>query len=166
MRSPVRRALTASALAATLSAAVLVPLAAAAAPAGVGARNVIVVLGDQHAKLPISAGTRSPRALAAQHDQAPLLAAARRAGVRDLHSFTVVNSFEARATPAQISQLAADPAVRAIYRTARSACRTSRPATRPERQPAQPPAQPVAWRPATGARATRRSQCWSRKPCN
>src|SRR3954454_22469598 len=97
-----RRVLFASALSAGVVAATLGPVAAQAAPGGAAgtgaqqpAQDVIVVLHNQHTDLSITKGQRSPRIDAAQRDQAPVIASAKRAGVTNVHGFKTVNGFAA-----------------------------------------------------------------------
>jgi hypothetical protein len=90
------------------------PAAVAAATTAAG-HGVIVVLKDQHTNLAIAKGHSSPRVLAAQQDQTPVIAMAQRAGVRNIHGFKALNGFAATANPAQIAQLSADPSVAAVY---------------------------------------------------
>jgi hypothetical protein len=78
-------------------------------------RDVIIVLRDQHTNLQAGKGTSSPRALANRASQAPVLALAQSAGVRNLHAYNNVNELSAAVTDAQAQALKADPAVAAIY---------------------------------------------------
>src|SRR3954468_21372119 len=75
------------------------PLAAPAteprATAGQPARGVIVMLRNQHTDLSITRGATSPRVAAARKDQAPVIATAKRFGVRDIRGFRTVNAFAA-----------------------------------------------------------------------
>src|SRR5262249_53998101 len=113
------RALIASAVVAGLAVTSLAwTSATAASPGAAGAaaptRSVIVLLRDQHTDLQAAKGMSSPRALAAQRDQAPLLASARAMGVRNRRRSSIANGFAAPVPAAQASQLAADPSVAAI----------------------------------------------------
>ncbi|MDT4989501.1 MAG: hypothetical protein QOI74_3595, partial [Micromonosporaceae bacterium] len=117
-----RRVLFASAVSVGVVAATLSPVAAQAAPGGTPgaganqpATDVIVMLRNQHTDLSITKGKRSPRTDAAQRDQAPLIAKARQSGAGNLRGFSTVNGFAAKATPAQVATLSADPAVQAVY---------------------------------------------------
>jgi peptidase inhibitor I9 len=83
-------------------------------PAG-PARDVIVVLRNQHTNLPSGKGTNSARAQANRADQASAFSFARAHGVKQLHGFNAVNEFAATVTPAQQQALAADPAVAAVF---------------------------------------------------
>jgi Subtilase family/Peptidase inhibitor I9 len=108
----------ASVMTAGLVAAAVPPGAALAGPhadAAQPTQGVIVVLRNQHTDLSIARGGNSPRVQAAQRDQVPVIAAARRAGVRDIHGFKTVNGFAAAATPTQVASLKADPSVAAVY---------------------------------------------------
>src|SRR5215468_566429 len=114
-----RRALIASAVVAGLAVTSLAWTSATAAkPGAEGATaptsSVIVLLHNQHTDLPAAKGMSSPRALAAQRDQAPLLASARAMGARNLHQFSVVNGFAATVTAAEANRLAADPSIAGI----------------------------------------------------
>src|SRR4051794_16459585 len=122
MPSLAGRVLLASAVSAGVVAAAAIPAVAYAGPGSPalagdhqGARNVIVMLRNQHTDLSITKGTRSPRVDAVQHDEAPLMATAQRSGVRNVQGFKTVNAFTGQATPAQIAALSADPAVQAVY---------------------------------------------------
>src|SRR6266508_5529195 len=117
-----RRMLAASAISIGVVMATLGPESAQAGPggnagtnAGQPAQDVIVVLRDQHSDLGLVKGQRSPRVEAAQRDQAPVIATARRAGARNVRGFKVVNGFTATVTPDQAAQIAADPAVRTVF---------------------------------------------------
>src|SRR5262245_26474535 len=119
MLSKARRAFGASAISIGVVMAILGPEVAQAGPGGGAATNagrpaqdVIVVLRDQHSDLEIVKGQRSPRVDAAQRDQAPVMAAASRAGARNVRGFKVVNGFKATVTADQAARIAADPAVR------------------------------------------------------
>jgi hypothetical protein len=87
----------------------------AATNAGQPSQNVIVVFRNQHTDLGIVKGQASPRLDAAQRDQAPVIAGARKAGVRNIHGFKVLNGFAATVTADQAAQIAADPAVAAVF---------------------------------------------------
>jgi hypothetical protein len=113
-----------SAIALTASLALVaagVGTAVAAQPSGPAAgggktSNVIVVLRNQHTNLSISRGHgASPRSNAYHADQAPVITKARDAGAKNLHGFDTVNAVAATVTSAQSSELAADPAVAAVY---------------------------------------------------
>src|SRR5215475_4801699 len=112
------RLLLASALVAGLAASSIAWSSAAAAPkpasSNASAQNVIVLLRDQHTKLAVGKSNSSARVRAAQQDQAPLLADAKRLGARNVRGFTLVNGFAASMTAAQASAVAANPAVAAI----------------------------------------------------
>ncbi|HKE65476.1 MAG TPA: S8 family serine peptidase [Micromonosporaceae bacterium] len=112
------RVLLASALAAGLAASSIAWSSATAAPGATNAsglaRNVIVLLRDQHTNLAVGRSMSSARVLAAQRDQAPLVASAKKMGARNVRGFTLVNGFAANMTPAQMSSLASNPAVAAI----------------------------------------------------
>src|SRR6478672_3686822 len=115
-----RRALIASAVVAGLAVTSLAWTSATAAnPGAAGAdaptRSVIVLLRNQHTDLQAAKGMSSPRALAARHDQAPLLASARAMGARNLRQFSIVNGFAATVTAAQADRLATDPSVAGIF---------------------------------------------------
>jgi hypothetical protein len=118
-----RGAITASLLSLGVLTAAAYPAMAMAAPpvvklpatAGQPARGVIVMLRNQHKDLSVTRSTNSPRAKANRKDQAPVIARAKSAGLRNLHGFTSVNAFAATATAAQVSALAADPTVAAVY---------------------------------------------------
>jgi hypothetical protein len=117
-----KRVLSASVLSAGVVAATLSPVAAHAVPGGAAgpsaqqpAQDVIVVLRNQHTDLSIAKGQRSPRIDAAQRDQAPAMASAKRVGMTNLRGFKTINGFAGKATPAQAAQLAADPAVQGVF---------------------------------------------------
>src|SRR5512140_2025808 len=90
------------------------PVVKLPATAGQSARGVIVMLRNQHKDLSVTRSANSPRAQADKKDQAPLIARARTAGLRDLHGFASVNAFAATATSAQITALTAEPSVAAV----------------------------------------------------
>jgi hypothetical protein len=123
MPFPARGVLTASFISLGVLTAAAYPASAMAAPpvvklpatAGQSTRGVIVMLRNQHKDLSVTRSTNSPRAQADKKDQAPLIARAKTAGVRNLHGFSSVNAFAATATNAQIAALAADPSVVAVY---------------------------------------------------
>ena len=123
MPFPARGALTASLISLGVLTAAAYPASAMAAPpvvklpatAGQSTRGVIVMLRNQHKDLSVTRSTSSPRAQADKKDQAPLIARAKTAGVRNLHGYSSVNAFAATATSAQIAALAADPSVAAVY---------------------------------------------------
>src|SRR5438067_10044838 len=117
-----KRVLSASVLSAGVVAATLSPVAAHAVPGGAAgpsaqqpAQDVIVVLRNQHTDLSITKGQRSPRIDAAQRDQAPAMDSAKRAGMTNLRGFKTINGFAGKATPAQVAQLSADPAVQGVF---------------------------------------------------
>jgi hypothetical protein len=118
-----RGAITASLVSLGVLTAAAYPAMAMAAPpvvklpatAGQSTRGIIVMLRNQHKDLSVTRSTNSPRAKADRKDQAPVIARATSAGMRNLHGFTSVNAFAATATTAQISALAADPSVAAVY---------------------------------------------------
>jgi len=119
-----KRTRIASAVAVGLLSATIGPIAGAAhaapsrAPApdaGQASQNVIVVLRNQHADLAMAKGARSARTDAGQRDQKPLIAKAQKLGAHNVRGFKTVNAFAAAATPAQVSELSADPAVAAVY---------------------------------------------------
>ena len=123
MPSLAGRVLLASAVSAgVVAAAAAIPAVAYAGPGAAalagdhqGARDVIVMLRNQHTDLSITKGGRSPRVDAVQRDEAPVMATAQRSGVHNVHGFKTVNAFSGQATPAQIAALSADPAVQAVY---------------------------------------------------
>ena len=77
--------------------------------------NVIVVLRDQHTDLTTRKGRSSPRLSALRTDQAGLIATAKAHGAKNLRGFDTVNGVAATVTADQAAQLAADPAVAAVY---------------------------------------------------
>ena len=108
-------ATTASAAPPVGAATPVAPAAVTPASTAAAAHGVIVVLKNQHSNLAITKGHASPRTVAAQQDQAPIIAKAQRVGARNIHGFKALNGFAATATPAQIAQLSADPSVAAVY---------------------------------------------------
>ena len=78
------------------------------------ASGVIVLLRNQHSNLAIARGRTSARASANRADQSPLIARAKSAGARNLHSFSSINAFSATVTSAQAATLASDPSVAAV----------------------------------------------------
>jgi hypothetical protein len=89
---------------------------AAIAPSAAGpSQNVIVVLHDQHTDLAIAKGHASPRVDANRKDQGTQIAKAKDRGAKNLRGFDTVNAFAATVTPDEASQIAADPAVAAVY---------------------------------------------------
>src|SRR4051812_7235567 len=116
------RMLLASAVSAGVVAAAVIPAEAHAAPGAAalagdhqGTRSVIVVLRNQHTDLAITKGKRSPRVDAVQRDQAPVMATAQRAGVRNVHGFKTVNAFSGQAPAAQVAALSAARGVRGVF---------------------------------------------------
>lgn len=80
--------------------------------------DVIVMLRNQHTDLSWSKGHgsgSSARQKAYQSDQSALIGTAKGRGAKNLHGFSSVNAVAATVTSAQAAQLAADPAVAAIY---------------------------------------------------
>src|SRR4051794_30225023 len=71
--------------------AVAAPAPEPRAAAGAPARGVIVMLRNQHTDLSITRSAGSPRVAAARRDQAPLIATAKRNGIRDIRGFATVN---------------------------------------------------------------------------
>ena len=90
---------------------------AAAQPSSLGkTSNVIVVLRNQHTDLSLRRGhAASARTNAYHADQATVITTARGDGVKNLHGFNTVNAIAATVTPAQLSELAADTSVAAVY---------------------------------------------------
>src|SRR5690242_15504268 len=109
-----RRMLLASAVAVGPVATSIACSAPTASPASGPTHNYIVLLRDQHKDLAVSKGMGSPRVLAVQRDQAPLLASARQMGARNVHGFTLVNGFAASLTDAQLHSFVANPQVAAV----------------------------------------------------
>jgi hypothetical protein len=104
---------------AVLGAVALLVAAPASVSAGASGRsvpsgNVIVVLRNPYGGLPAVAAV-SRRAAADRAIEAPVIARARRDGVRRVHGFGLIGAFSATVTPAQASALAGDPAVAAVY---------------------------------------------------
>jgi len=97
------------------AAALATPRVTTLAAANQPARDVIVMLRNQHTDLSITRSAASPRVKAEKLDQAPVIAKAKSAGMRDVRGFTSVNAFAATATTAQIAALNADPSVAAVY---------------------------------------------------
>jgi hypothetical protein len=87
--------------------------AATAAPAAASGstQHVIVLLKNQHADLPATAGSRVQRTNA---DQAPLIARARGRGGKDFRALHVTNAFATTVPASEAAALAADPAVAAV----------------------------------------------------
>jgi hypothetical protein len=119
MALPGRALITLTASLAMVAAGVGTAVAAQpSSPAASGGKtsNVIVVLRNQHTNLSISRGHGgSARSKAYHADQAPVITKARDAGAKNLHGFDTVNAVAATVTSAQSSELAADPAVAAVY---------------------------------------------------
>ena len=118
-RGLIALAISAGVIAASVgSAAALAPSSAkstsAATPKSASTSNVIVLLRNQHTNLAIGKGHTSARATANLKDQSPLVAGAKTAGARGLHSFAAINAFSATVTAAEAAKLASDPSVAAV----------------------------------------------------
>jgi hypothetical protein len=89
---------------------------AGSASGGGRTSNVIVMLRNQHTNLALTRGNKNSARIAAyRSDQSPLISRAKGDGAKNLHGFDTVNAVSATVTPAQASQLAADPSVAAVY---------------------------------------------------
>ncbi|HEY1486210.1 MAG TPA: protease inhibitor I9 family protein, partial [Micromonosporaceae bacterium] len=111
--------LIASAVTVGLAMTTITSYAALAAPGSATAaqpnRNVIVILRNQHANLQAGHGMSAARIAAAQSDQAPLLASARKAGAHNLRGYTVINGFSATVSATEAASLAKNPAVAGVW---------------------------------------------------
>ena len=71
--------------------------------------NVIVLLRDQHPH--VSARSAATRTKVTDADQAPLIKKARAAHATDVRSLHVINAFAVKASPAEVTRLAAEAAL-------------------------------------------------------
>lgn len=118
-RAPQRRILisiTAGAVALGTAAGLAAANPAAAAPATSGAatKSVIVVLRDQLTSLPANRTHVKTRKTKVDKAQNSVLGALRGTKAKNVHHFTTVNALAVKVSPAQVSQLASNPAVAAV----------------------------------------------------
>lgn len=113
-----RRILGALTVTTGLVISVCTPVAQAApggGSAGGTAHNVIVVLRNQHTDLAMGKGATSARVEANRRDVSSQIAHAKQVGARNLRGFSSISAFAATATPTQVSELASNPSVAAVY---------------------------------------------------
>jgi len=99
--------------------ALVIPSTAQATPtatagASTAAKNVIVLLKNQHAAVPAVKGHAGKRASVLAGDQAPVVSDARKRGAKNIKQFTTVNAFSATIAANQTTALQSDPAVAAV----------------------------------------------------
>jgi Subtilase family/Peptidase inhibitor I9 len=87
---------------------------AAAKPAALVSRDVIVILRDQIPDLPPVRGARAARAAALAAAQAPILSHLQASKAARIRSFAMINAVAATVSPAEADALAAHPLVQAV----------------------------------------------------
>jgi hypothetical protein len=92
----------------------LLPSATATAANQAAGRHVIVLLKNQEPGLPATRADMGRRRTAIQQIQAPVSAQLAASGATSVKPFTVVNAVSATVSNGEVSQLASDPAVKAV----------------------------------------------------